>query len=62
MHPAQVGAREDTPEPQVVNAAEAAAPSSANWRVWLLRGSLAVLVPIALLVMVELALRLFNVG
>ena len=62
MHPAQVGAREDTPEPQVVNAAEAAAPSSANWRVWLLRGSLAVLVPIALLVIVELALRLFNVG
>jgi tetratricopeptide (TPR) repeat protein len=38
------------------------AHSSGSWRVWMVRGAIAIMVPILLLVAVELCLRFFNVG
>jgi len=62
MYEAQVEPVEGTQESHVAEREAAIAPVPGTWRVWALRIAIAILIPVALLVVVEFALRFFNVG
>lgn len=62
MYESPVQSREDVQQPQAAAADTSSARPPRTWRFWALRVAIAVVIPVLLLIVVEIGLRLFNVG